>query len=135
MKEYSTILVERKPPMGKITYNQPDKRNAMTIEMIDEATEAFLDFEKDDKVRVIVITHTGTVFSAGMPQSYILGKDYDTILDMSKRFRAYHSLVEKDITKPVIAVTDGVGSFDEADIILASTRATYSSPAINIGLF
>jgi enoyl-CoA hydratase len=135
MKKYKTILVEKKPPMGKITYNQPEQRNAMTIEMIDEATDAFLRFDKDDEVRVIVLTHKGPVFSAGMPQSHVLGKDYDTILEMSRRFHNYHQLIERDISKPVIAVIDGFGPADEADIIIASDRATYAMPAINIGLF
>ena len=135
MKDYKTILVEKKWPVGKIIYNVPEKRNPMTIELIDEATDAFFEFEKDDEVRVIVLTHTGPVFSAGMPQSYVLGKDYDTILDMSRRFHNYHQLIERDISKPVIAVTDGFGAADECDIIIASDRATKASPAINIGLF
>ena len=43
MKEYKTILVEKKWPVGKIIYNVPEKRNPLTIEMVDEATDAFID--------------------------------------------------------------------------------------------
>ena len=134
MKEYKTILVEKNRPVGKIIYNVPEKRNPMTIEMVDEATDAFIDFEKDDEVRVIILTHKGPVFSSGMPQAYLLGKNFEEILEMSHKLMGYQAFMQRDITKPVIAVADGLGAHESADIIILSDRAQFALPAINIGL-
>ena len=134
MKEYKTILVEKNRPVGKIIYNVPEKRNPMTIEMVDEATDAFIDFEKDDEVRVIMLTHKGPVFSSGMPQAYLLGKNFEEILEMIHKLTGYQEFMQRDITKPVIAVADGFGAHEAADIIILSDRAQFVLPAINIGL-
>jgi enoyl-CoA hydratase/carnithine racemase len=134
MKEYKTILVEREGPVGKVIYNNPEKRNPMTAEMIDEATDAFLEFEKDDEVRVIMLTHKGPVFSAGMPQSELLGKSFEEILEISHKVTGYHAFIQRDITKPVIAVADGFGPIEAADIVILSDRTQFVLPAINIGL-
>jgi enoyl-CoA hydratase/carnithine racemase len=134
MKEYKTILVEKKWPAGKIIYNVPEKRNPLTMEMVDEATDAFINFEKDDEVRVIILTHKGPVFSSGMPQAYLLGKNFEEILEVSNKLTDYQALMQRDITKPVIAVADGFGAHEAADIIILSDRAQFVLPAINIGL-
>ena len=134
MKSYKTILVEKKWPTGKIIYNKPEKRNPMTMEMIDEATDAFLEFEIDDEVRVIILSHKGPVFSSGMPQADLVGKNFEEILEMSHRFMGYQAFMQRDITKPVIAVADGPGAHEAADIIILSDRTQFALPAINIGL-
>jgi enoyl-CoA hydratase/carnithine racemase len=134
MKGYKTILVEKQWPVGKIIYNKPEKRNPMTMEMIEEATDAFLRFEKDDEVRVIILSHKGPVFSSGMPQADLVGKTFEEILEMSHKFMGYQAFMQRDITKPIIAVADGPGAHEAADIIIVSDRTQFAMPAINIGL-
>jgi enoyl-CoA hydratase/carnithine racemase len=134
MEKYKTIIVEKQRPVGKIIYNVPEKRNPLTIEMIDEATKAFLNFEEDNEVRSIILTHTGPIFSSGMPQSYVVGKNYEEILEMSHKYMGYQSLMQRDISKPVIAAAYGPGPIDGMDIVIFSERASFNLPAINIGL-
>ncbi|MBN2060616.1 MAG: enoyl-CoA hydratase/isomerase family protein [Deltaproteobacteria bacterium] len=134
MNKYKTILVEKQRPVGKIVYNVPEKRNPLTIEMIDEATKAFLKFEEEDEVRAIILTHTGPIFSSGMPQHFVVGKEYEEIMKMSHKYMEYQSFLQRDISKPVIAAAYGPGPIDGMDIVIFSESASFNLPAINIGL-
>jgi enoyl-CoA hydratase/carnithine racemase len=131
VKEYKTILVEKKPPIGKVIYNQPEKMNPMTSEMVDEATDAFLEFEKDDEVLVILLTHKGPVFTSGLPQMELVGKSPEGVLKVADKFESFRTLLLRDITKPVVSYGKGgvVG-----DIIIVSDDTKIALPAINIGL-
>ncbi len=134
MKEYKTILVEKHDFIGKIIYNQPEKRNPMNSKMIEEATDAFDDFEKDPGVKVIIVTHNGPVFHSGMPMKELYGKSYEEILKVSKNFDNYSKMIQRDITKPVISVGYGRGPTQWADIIILSDKAQYATRGIDLGL-
>lgn len=63
--EYKTILVEIKPPLGKITLNQPEKRNPLSYPRLNEIRDCAKEMERDDDVNVIIIKGAGPCFSAG----------------------------------------------------------------------
>ena len=63
---YQTILTETTGHVGIITLNRPEKLNALSTTMFREFNAALTDFERDDKVRVLVVTGKGEkAFSAG----------------------------------------------------------------------
>jgi len=53
------ILAEIKDGVGRITFNQPEKRNAMSVAMWDGMGQALDVFEKDASVRCVVLTGAG----------------------------------------------------------------------------
>lgn len=57
--------------IGYITLNRPDKRNALSFEVVKELKEAFAKMEKDDAVKVIVLKANGDVFCSGADLSYL----------------------------------------------------------------
>jgi methylglutaconyl-CoA hydratase len=57
--------------VGYITLNRPDKRNALSFELIRELKEAFYNAERDDAVKVIVLRAHGEVFCAGADLAYL----------------------------------------------------------------
>ena len=61
----SDIIVETKNGIGKIIFNRPDTRNAITRNMWDELLEIVQKLRDDDKIKCVVITGTGDAFSAG----------------------------------------------------------------------
>ena len=49
---YETILVERKDGIAKITFNRPDKLNALNAKCEDEVVSALEELDRDEGVRV-----------------------------------------------------------------------------------
>jgi enoyl-CoA hydratase/carnithine racemase len=62
---YKDILYEVEGPIATVTLNRPDKLNAYTATMGLELEEAFLAADRDDAVRVIIVTGAGRGFCAG----------------------------------------------------------------------
>ena len=62
---YTTLLLEHGGPAAKITFNRPDKRNAISAKMICDLLTALDELEKD-RTRVVILTGTGSAFCAGM---------------------------------------------------------------------
>jgi enoyl-CoA hydratase/carnithine racemase len=62
---YETILVEIEEEIGVITLNRPEKRNALSIKMLQELTLAAHWFDQQTAIKVVLIRGNGTAFSAG----------------------------------------------------------------------
>jgi len=62
---YTTLLLEHEGPAAKITFNRPDKRNAISTKMICDLLTALDELEKD-RTRVVILTGAGSAFCAGM---------------------------------------------------------------------
>ena len=59
------VLVEKRDRVAVLTLNDPDRRNSLTLPMVDEIVEAFDALEADDDVGAVVITGAGKGFCAG----------------------------------------------------------------------
>ena len=63
---FEDILVAVEEPLGFITLNRPNVLNALRTRLLDELSAALRDMERDEKVRVVVITGAGEkAFAAG----------------------------------------------------------------------
>lgn len=103
--EYTTILVEKKAGIAKVTLNRPQALNAMNVEMLDELSTALRDIQQDDDINVVILTGSGRAFSAG--------RDIKQIQQFRQEQRGYfrpggpvYGLLEQ-IDKPVIAAVNG----------------------------
>jgi enoyl-CoA hydratase/carnithine racemase len=63
--DFNTIIYEIEERIATVTLNRPDRLNAWTVEMKNELIEAFDMADKDDEVRVIIVTGAGRGFCAG----------------------------------------------------------------------
>ncbi len=119
MKAYKTILVEKQGPAGIITFNRPEKLNAMNLEMKNEISDALSEMEVDDDIKAVILTGAGRAFSSG--------HDNDDPLENMPEFA---SLKEEELLftldKPTIAAIHGYTLGDAmqqallCDIIIAS---------------
>jgi enoyl-CoA hydratase len=135
---YETILLE-KAPVSFIRINRPDKLNAMNSQVKEEIAAALGELERDEGVRVAVITGVGDkAFVAGADINEFAGK---TPIDQWGGYghSSLYSVVDR-FHKPIIAMINGYclgGGCELAmacDIRIASDRAQLGQPEINIGI-
>lgn len=112
------------------------RRNALSIAMRDAISDTLDVWTSDDRVRVVVLTGTGTAFCAGFDLKEFAQPDLArTIRDSSRR---YH-LAVWGFAKPMIAAVNGAafgGGFDLAllcDIRIAVPTAEFAHPEIKFG--
>jgi len=138
--ELKNILYEKREGVATITINRPEKLNAMDHETIQEILSALDDAEKDENIRVVVITGAGDrAFSAGADISGMKGR---TPLDSRRSSQFGQQMMNRveDLEKPVIAAINGYalgGGLELAmvcDFRIASENARLGQPEINIGL-
>ncbi|HEX7407253.1 MAG TPA: enoyl-CoA hydratase [Candidatus Binatia bacterium] len=71
--EYQQILYEVAEAIATITLNRPERLNAWTMRMASEVHHAFRQAEKDDAVRVIIVTGAGKGYCAGADMNLLQG--------------------------------------------------------------
>jgi enoyl-CoA hydratase/carnithine racemase len=107
------VDVERRDDgIAIVTLNDPDRRNAMTVEMGEALRESFGALAKDDDLRVVVLTGAPPAFSAGgdldMLESHTR-RTREEGFDATDEMRAFYTrfLAVRDIPVPVIAAVNG----------------------------
>src|ERR1700749_5053812 len=89
-----------------VTLNRPEKKNALSITLRDEVSNAFDELGADPTVRVIVITGSGPVFSAGFDLVEFADSDpafEERLWQSSDRF--HHTILRCPL--PVVAAVNG----------------------------
>jgi enoyl-CoA hydratase len=137
---YETITFEKKGPIGVLTLNTPKKLNALNSTMIGELNAALDVAEKDNDVRVVLLTGAGRAFCVGydissMPEGNqdlgVLQQELETDLDFIMRFWRF--------PKPTIAAVHGyaLGAGCElavaCDLTVADEPAFFGEPELRFG--
>ena len=128
--------------VATIAMDQPDTRNALSDELLADLIAAFEAARDDDAVRCVVLASTHpTTFSAGgnlggfAADVALVHKHFATA-----RFPRLFTLVG-ELGKPVICAANGhclagaLGLALACDLIVASEKATFGTPEINVGVF
>jgi enoyl-CoA hydratase len=136
---YQTIILEIDGPIALLTFNRPDKLNALSEELLGEFSQILEDIKLNAAVRVLILTGQGRAFIAGADVRQFLGlgsqKAHEFIRRGQETLRKLEAL---DI--PVIAAVNGFalgGGCEMAlacDLIYASENAKFGQPEINLGL-
>ncbi|HEY9759442.1 MAG TPA: enoyl-CoA hydratase-related protein [Oculatellaceae cyanobacterium] len=134
---YQNILTSVEENIGVVTLNRPKVLNALNHELMDELVSALESFEKDDKVRAIVLTGSERAFAAGADIKEMSEESAISIL-LKNRFATWDKI--RTMKKPIIAAVSGFalgGGCELAmncDIIIASESAQFGQPEINLGV-
>jgi enoyl-CoA hydratase len=138
----STIIGEKSDGIGFLTFNNPDRRNAMSIEMWRATSSVLHEFENDKSIRVVVMRGAGG-------KAFVSGSDISQFDDQRKNAEqaavfAQHSAAALQsmaaLSKPLIAMIQGycigggVRVAAAADIRIASERSSFGIPAAKLGL-
>jgi enoyl-CoA hydratase/carnithine racemase len=140
MQTRSCVNVERDGEVAAITLSRPEKRNALSLEMMRELDGALATLADDAGIRVAILRAEGPVFSAGHDLRELVGRDvaayrevFDTCVNLMARIQS--------VPQPVIAEVAGVATaagcqlVATCDLAVASSEATFATPGVRIGLF
>jgi enoyl-CoA hydratase/carnithine racemase len=143
---YETILYDVDDRVATITFNRPERLNAISLTMERELRDAYARAEADDDVWTIVVTANGRAFCSGA--------DVETVRDDGRvpyegrylsRFSEWEAPQEatppfRHMAKPVVVGVNGLccgAGLDlvtTGDIVIASERAEFFDPHVSIGL-
>ncbi|WP_420563926.1 enoyl-CoA hydratase [Thalassobaculum sp.] len=136
------ILAEIRDATGWLTINQPERRNAISLEMWEGISRAITAFAHSVDVRSVVMTGAGDqAFTAGADISQFDKNraDADAADRYAKISRDARQLI-LDLRKPVIAMIrgfcmgGGLGIAMTADIRIAAEGSTFGIPAARLGI-
>ncbi len=137
---YETILLETDGPIATLTLNRPNRRNALSLQLMLEAIAGFEGIGKNKQVRAVILAAAGKVFSSGHDLSEMVGKD---INEYRRTFDVCTQLMTtiQSIPQPVIAEVQGMATaagcqlVASCDLAVAVEEATFATPGVRIGLF
>ncbi len=139
---YSTLQTTLSQGVAVIWLNRPDVRNAMTIELIGELTDAVNAASEDPEVRAIVLAGTGKAFCAGADLNWMKAASTygpaENEADSIKLANLLRAIAESP--KPTVArvhgpaFAGGLGLVSACDIAVASFEAKFCLTEVRIGL-
>ncbi|XP_030198085.1 enoyl-CoA hydratase domain-containing protein 3, mitochondrial [Gadus morhua] len=125
----------------RIILNNPRKRNALSLSMLQSLRNDILIDANSDELRVIIISANGPVFSSGhdlKELTSLQGREYHTQVFLA--CSEVMTLIQ-DIPVPVIAMVNGVATaagcqlVASCDIAIVTEKSTFATPGVNVGLF
>src|SRR5881275_3102635 len=140
MTDFKTLLLSESGGIATITFNRPDKRNAVSFELVADLMHALDEVEKS-AANVLIITGAGKAFCAGLDLEDLkglVGKTHaENVADsttMAKMFRRIY-----DFPKPTIAavngaaIAGGTGIATMCDFTFAVPEAKFGYTEVRIG--
>ncbi|MBV9172772.1 MAG: enoyl-CoA hydratase/isomerase family protein [Chloroflexi bacterium] len=144
VREYANgkMLSAREDGVGVVTFNQPEKHNAMSVEMWVGLAEILDDFAADDSVRIVVMT-------GGGGRAFVSGADISQFeqrranADAQREYDQQTALGRQRLNtfrKPTIAAIrgyclgGGLALAMQADLRISDTTGQFGIPAVRLGL-
>jgi enoyl-CoA hydratase/carnithine racemase len=140
---YETLRYAVDAGIATIALDQPETRNALSDQLLDELAAAFAAAREDAAVRCVVLTSThDTVFSSGgnlagfAADVPLIEKHFETASRFPRLFRTIGEL-----GKPTLCAANGhvlagaLGLALACDLIVAKEGVTFGTPEINVGVF
>jgi enoyl-CoA hydratase/carnithine racemase len=136
------VLLEKDGPIGWLTLNRPDKRNALSLELMGDMLKKLEQVREDKETRIVVVRGNGPVFCAGHDLSEMVGTDrgihhfrdiFSRCTEMMLRLQG--------LPQPVIAQVHGIATaagcqlVAACDLAIAEAGARFATPGVKIGLF
>jgi enoyl-CoA hydratase/carnithine racemase len=136
------VLLEKEAPIGRLTLNRPEKRNALSLELMEHMLDKLDELAGDADTRVVIIRGNGPVFSAGHDLSEFTGED-KTPHHFRKIFSTCNQMMLRlhQLPQPVIAQVHGIATaagcqlVAACDLAIAESGARFATPGVKIGLF
>jgi enoyl-CoA hydratase/carnithine racemase len=134
------VLVRTDGPVASVTLNNPEKRNPLSLAVMEELIAALQGLGRDPRVRAIVIDGRWPAFSAGHDMGEMAGRE-ETF--HQRLFGVCTELMEglHRLPQPVVAKVDGIATgagcqlVAACDLAVASDRSRFVTPGVRMGLW
>jgi enoyl-CoA hydratase len=134
--EFILVTEQYHPGIALIQLNRPKELNALNPQLMKEVRDSLLELDKNDQVKVIIITGNDQAFAAGADIKQMADK---SAIDMQvmDQFSTWDQI--RKTKKPIIAAVSGfaLGGGCEfvmtCDMVIASETAKFGQPEIKIG--
>ncbi len=126
--------------MARIVLNRPEKRNALSLELMEEVTAALREVSARRDTRAIVIEGAGPAFSAGHDLSEMIDRQREFLAHLFDRCSVMMQTIH-EVTQPVIAKVHGIATaagcqlVAACDLAIAAEGTRFATPGAKIGLF
>ncbi|BAU26371.1 short chain enoyl-CoA hydratase [Aneurinibacillus soli] len=138
--DYQHVLFETEGPIAHVTMNRPTKRNALSLEHMQELIGVLETISNNQKIAVVILKGSGPAFCAGHDLSEMPNQSpvfYRHLFDVCTK------LMEtiQSIPQPVIAQVHGIATaagcqlVATCDLAVAEENAKFATPGVKIGLF
>ena len=138
---YNALRLDLEYNVALLTFNRPEKRNALSPQLIEELLAALDAGEAATAIRVLILTGEGSAFCAGMDLEYLKGlsgqSEEHNRADARRTVRMFRRLWS--FPKPIIAAVNGpamaggCGIATLADFTLASEEAKFGYTEVRVG--
>lgn len=134
------VRVERDGDVAVVALDRPEKRNALSLALMNELRERIVELGADAAVRAIILRGEGPAFSAGHDLRELLDRDveaYREIFDACVRLMEAIQAIPQPVIAEVgtVATAAGCQLVATCDLVVASEGATFATPGVRIGLF
>ncbi len=137
---YQTLCLEIQGHCAVITLNRPNRRNALSLELMQEMIQCLAQIGSNREVRAVILAAAGKVFCSGHDLGEMVGRNlneyrriFDVCTEMMTRIQS--------IPQPVIAEVQGLATaagcqlVAACDLAVAAEEASFATPGVRIGLF
>ena len=137
---FEHISVGHEGPIAVVTLNRPQRRNALSLDLMLELIRCLEEIGRDRDLRAVILAAAGKVFCSGHDLAEMTGRD---INEYRRIFDVCTELMTKvqAIPQPVIAEVQGIATaagcqlVATCDLAVASEEAAFATPGVKIGLF
>ncbi|MGA2725758.1 MAG: enoyl-CoA hydratase [Bryobacteraceae bacterium] len=134
------ICMAREGLVAVATLNRPQRRNALSLDLMLELTGCLDEIGRNREIRAVILAAAGKVFCSGHDLSEMAGRDID---EYRRIFDVCTQLMMKiqAIPQPVIAEVQGIATaagcqlVATCDLAVAAEGAAFGTPGVKIGLF
>jgi enoyl-CoA hydratase/carnithine racemase len=135
-----SIQIAHEGSVAILTLNRPERRNALSLELMIELIAALDEVGRNRELRAVILAAAGKVFSSGHDLGQMTGRD---INEYRRIFDVCTELMQKiqSIPQPVIAQVQGIATaagcqlVAACDLAIAAEEAKFATPGVKIGLF
>lgn len=124
----------------RLTLNRPEKRNALSRDLLARLEDLLGRIAEDTTVRVVVLGASGSIFCAGHDLSELVGRSESAYREMFTTCSRVMQQLRR-LPQPVIARVHGLATAAgcqlaaTCDLVVASENASFAAPGVKIGLF
>jgi enoyl-CoA hydratase/carnithine racemase len=134
------LQVTQEGPTAIVTLNRPERRNALSLELMQDLIAALEEVGRNREVRAVILAASGKVFCSGHDLGQMTGRD---INEYRRIFDVCSELMQRvqSIPQPVIAEVQGIATaagcqlVATCDLAIAAEEAAFATPGVKIGLF